>query len=94
MPLVVAALMLALFLGLCPRPELDVDRLPDTDREAVSQTTARPTTNSTVPGAASDSLLCTPMNSPTQLLDPATPWKNSKMPPTMQASPNTSPESE
>ena len=60
----------------------------------VSQTTARPTTNSTVPGAASDRLLLTPITSPTQLLDPVTPWKNSRIPPAIHARPRTSPASE
>src|ERR1700730_1595799 len=60
----------------------------------VSQTTARPTTNSTVPGAASDSLLLAPITSPTQLLDPVTPWKNNRIPPMMHARPSTKPASE
>jgi hypothetical protein len=33
-PLVFAPLVLALFSGLCSRPDFDVDRLPDADREA------------------------------------------------------------
>src|SRR5438067_2045115 len=77
-----------------PIGKVDFNRSPHPNREAGQKDDREAHDEEHGAGGGVESLLLRPMTSPTQLLEPATPWKKRRMPPITQANPRTSPASE